>query len=94
MAKKKDPVKGNGGIDNLVKKMLVSMDPDQITEYNMSKRGAELKNIIRDELNLSKGISNGSIIDFSRSLANHSKNLNSETTLSDTRYVLFRRFDF
>ena len=84
MAKKKDPVKGNGGIDNLVKKMLVSMDPDQITEYNMSKRGAELKNIIRDELNLSKGISNGSIIDFSRSLANHSKNLNSETTLSDT----------
>ena len=83
MAKKDShKVKGINPMDTLVKKMLATMDPDQITDYNMTKREDEFKNIINDELELTKGISQGSIIDFSRSLNNYNKN--PDATLSDS----------
>lgn len=84
--KKSEKIKGNNPVDTLVKKMLATMDPDQITDYNMSKRGTEFKDIINDELELAKGVSKDSIIDFSRSLSEYAKkNVNNTvSTLSDS----------
>lgn len=83
MAKKdQQKIKGVSPVDSLVKKMLATMDPDQITDYNMSKRESEFKDIINDELELTKGVSQDSIIDFSRSLSKYNKN--PQATLSDS----------
>lgn len=68
----------NGPVDNLIRRLLTTIDPDQETEYNLSDRAGEFKDIINSELELAKGLSDGSIIDFTRSLNdNKNKNLTS-----------------
>ena len=58
-----------GPVDSLIRRLLTTIDPDQETEYNLSDRAGEFKDIIQSELELAKGVSDGSIIDFSRSIS-------------------------
>lgn len=57
-----------GPINTLVEKLLISMDPEKSTEYNLQEKGNEFKNIINRQLELSKGVSGGSIMDFYQSI--------------------------
>lgn len=57
-----------GPINTLVQKLIQSIDPDKISDLNITDRGDTFKKIINNELELTKGISDGSIVDFSRSL--------------------------
>lgn len=57
-----------GPINSLVQRLIQSIDPDKISDLNITERGDAFKKIINSELELTKGISDGSIVDFSRSL--------------------------
>ena len=57
-----------GPVNTLVQKLIQSIDPDKVSELNITDRGDTFKKIINNELELTKGISDGSIVDFSRSL--------------------------
>ena len=50
--------------DNLAKKLLSSIDRGYVERNVLSKKDSEIQSIINNELNLAKGISGGSIIDF------------------------------
>ena len=50
--------------DNLAKKLLSSIDRGYVERNVLSKKDSEIQNIINNELNLAKGVSGGSIIDF------------------------------
>lgn len=77
--KKTKRVKGQGinrVIDPIVQKLLISIDPDRSTITNISDKQSEFNDIINEQLERAKGISDGNIVDFSRGLMS---NINKET---------------
>ena len=69
MAKKKR--QGNdslGLLNTTVNKLLMSLDDEFVTDDNLSAKDAELKSLIGREMELARGTSGGSIIDFSKSI--------------------------
>ena len=78
----------NGPIDSLIRRLLTTIDPDQETEYNLSDRAGEFKDIINSELELAKGMSDGSIIDFSRSISETKSKNNLNTNVDATDDIL------
>lgn len=76
-----------GPVDSLIRRLLTTIDPDQETEYNLSDRAGEFKDIIQSELELAKGVSDGSIIDFSRSISD-TKSKSPTTSVDATDDIL------
>lgn len=71
MANKKYRPRKISPIDSVVQRLLTSIDPDRTTEANLSERRNELTDIINEQLERAKGISDGSMVDFSRGLMNN-----------------------
>lgn len=71
MANRKYKPKKSSPIDAVVQKLLTSIDPDRTTEANLTERRNELTDIINEQLERAKGISDGSMVDFSRGLMNN-----------------------
>lgn len=62
-------------LDAVVNKLLISLDDELVSDDNISSKTEEYKSIINRELEISKGISNGNIIEFNRAINdNHKKN--------------------
>lgn len=76
-----------GPVDSLIRRLLTTIDPDQETDYNLSDRAGEFKDIIDSELQLAKGVSDGSIIDFSRSISD-TKSKSQTTSVDATDDIL------
>lgn len=76
-----------GPVDSLIRRILTTIDPDQETEYNLTDRSGEFKDIINSELELAKGVSDGSIIDFSRSISD-TKSKSPNTSIDATDDIL------
>ena len=51
-------------LDAVVNKLLISLDDELVSDDNISSKTEEYKSIINRELEISKGISNGDIIEF------------------------------
>ena len=73
MAKQKKPRIKNSAkvfnmLDNAVNKLILSIDDEIITDDNLNAKDAELKSLLTREMELARGISGGSIIDFNKSL--------------------------
>lgn len=84
MAKKKR--QGNDGLGLLnttVNKLLMSLDDEFVTDDNLSAKDAELKSLIGREMELARGTSGGSIIDFSKSLNKNLSKGKSDLEASD-----------
>lgn len=67
MAKKNKPNRGSLG-NQLINKLISSIDPSYNSDINLNEKNEDFKKIINDELALTKGISQGSIVDFARAL--------------------------
>lgn len=81
MARDKNPKnKGLWGMNLIVKKLLMALDDNYVSTLNLNEKNAEVKTLINDQLDLAKGVSNGSIIDFTR------QNLRSSTTTPNAGY--------
>ena len=85
MAKKDKPNKGSLG-NQLINKLISSIDPSYNSEVNLNDKNEEFKKIINDELALTKGISQGTIVDFARALNNDKSrpNVNGSNDPNDT----------
>ena len=73
MADKKSKNKKPNLLDKAVNKLLISLDPDLISDDNITSKTNDYKSIINRELELSRGVSGGNIIEFSRALNDASK---------------------
>lgn len=81
MAKDNTPKnKSLGAMNLIVKKLLMALDDNYVSTLNLNEKNAEVKTLINDQLDLAKGISNGSIIDFTR------QNLRSSTKTPNAGY--------
>ena len=81
MAKDKNSKnKGLGAMNLIVKKLLMALDDNYVSTLNLNEKNAEVKTMINDQLDLAKGVSNGSIIDFTR------QNLRSSTKTPNAGY--------
>ena len=70
--------------DTIVSKMIMSLDDNYVSTLNLNEKNAEFKSIINDELELARGVSKGSIIDFTKSLStNNAKNVQTDSTDDD-----------
>ena len=70
--------------DTIVSKMIMSLDDNYVSTLNLNEKNAEFKSIINDELELARGVSKGSIIDFTKSLSNNNaKNIQTNSTDDD-----------
>ena len=70
--------------DTIVSKMIMSLDDNYVSTLNLNEKNAEFKSIINDELELARGVSKGSIIDFTKSLStNNAKNIQTDSTDDD-----------
>ena len=58
-----------GIADTIVSKMIMSLDDNYVSTLNLNEKNAAFKNIINDELELTRGMSKGNIIDFTRSIS-------------------------
>ena len=67
MAKKNKPNRGSLG-NQLINKLISAIDPSYNSDINLNEKNEDFKKIINDELSLTKGISQGSIVDFARAL--------------------------
>lgn len=90
MAKDKDTKrKGNmhdtSIMDTIIDKMIMSLDDNYVSTLNLTEKNAEFKSIINDELDMAKGISHNSILDFTRAISNpaSASNTNTQTSNSD-----------
>jgi hypothetical protein len=71
-----------GIMDTIVDKMIMSLDDNHVSNLNLSEKNAEFKSIINDELEVAKGISKGSIVDFTRALTG-ADNVKRATTIKE-----------
>lgn len=85
MAKKEKPNRGSMG-NQLINKLIATIDPSYNSEVNLNEKNEDFKRIINEELALTKGISQGSIVDFTRALnSDKSKpNINGTRDPNDT----------
>ena len=85
MAKKDKPNRGSLG-NQLINKLIATIDPSYNSEINLNDKNEDFKRIINDELALTKGISQGTIVDFTRALnADKNKpNINGTRDPNDT----------
>ena len=58
--------KGLGAMNTIVVKLLMALDDNYVNTLNLNEKNAEVKALINDQLDLAKGKSGGSIIDFTR----------------------------
>ena len=58
--------KGLGAMNTIVTKLLMALDDNYVSTLNLNEKNAEVKSRINDQLDLAKGTSGGSIIDFTR----------------------------
>ena len=58
--------KGLGAMNTIVTKLLMALDDNYVSTLNLNEKNAEVKSLINDQLDLAKGTSGGSIIDFTR----------------------------
>ena len=73
LADKKSKNKKPDLLDKVVSKLLITLDPDLVTDDNITSKTNDYKAIINRELELSRGVSGGNIIEFSRSLNDYNK---------------------
>lgn len=81
---KNNKMNGFSILDNAVNKLILSMDDEIITDDNLDAKDAELKSLLTREMELARGISGGSIIDFNKTL-NQDKNKGGKEVDLDTR---------
>ena len=72
--------KSLGAMNLITKKLLMALDDNYVSTLNLNEKNAEVKTLINDQLNLAKGVSNGSILDFTR------QNLRSSTKTPNAGY--------
>lgn len=92
MAKDKDKLKsrrkGNlhdtNIMDTIIDKMLMSLDDNYVSTLNLTEKNVEFKSIINDELDMAKGLSHNSIIDFTRAITSNPANASNQNTQNAT----------
>lgn len=87
MAKKDKPNRGSLG-NQLINKLISSIDPSYNSNINLNEKNEDFKKIINDELALTKGISQGSIVDFARALNSDKAKPNPNGTTRDPNDTL------
>ena len=70
-------------MDAIVDKLIMSLDDNYVSTINLNEKNAEFKSIINDELDMAKGISGGSIVDFARSVFQNNNNTNTKSDQDD-----------
>lgn len=70
------------GLDNVASKILSSIDPGFSERRILRDRDRRIQEILDNELSLSKGVSNGSIIDFITTMGSNSSKHTQKTPLS------------
>ena len=74
-------------MDTIIDKMIMSLDDNYVSTLNLSEKNSEFKSIINDELNMAKGLSHDSILDFTRTLsANQTTGVKAVDTTDDDIY--------
>ena len=73
MANKKPKDRKPNLLDKAVSKLLITLDPDLVTDDNITAKTNDFKTIINRELELARGVSGGNIIEFSRALNDYNK---------------------
>lgn len=84
--KRKGSLHDTSVMDTIIDKMLMSLDDNYVSTLNLSEKNAEFKSIINDELDMAKGLSHNSILDFTRAISSTpsgASNLNSQYSTSD-----------
>lgn len=79
-------------LDLAARKLLGTVDPNYGEQELLSKKDREIQDILDRELEISRGVSNGNILDFvNSSLKERRKNLGDEDAGTDDTYGLFTK---
>lgn len=90
MAKKNEPRHADiSSMDIAAKKLISTLDPSYKERTLLSKKDSKIQDIINNELELAKGVSKGSIVDFATMMAKESARQNGRNPQEVDGYTMF-----